>query len=70
MEPSQAPVRQIFMDADTEHRYAGALESPPGYWFVRCDCGWSVRSLTSRASALTEYARHCQGLEWWESPDD
>lgn len=65
MEPDRIGERQI--DMSEEHRYAGALESPPGCWFVRCACGWSMRMLASNTLAKSEYLRHEQGMEWWES---
>lgn len=49
-----------------EHGYTGAMESPPGYWFVRCLCGWSMRSLSSLTQAREQYIRHEHGVEWWE----
>lgn len=49
-----------------EHRYAGTIEAPKGSWYVRCGCGWSMRSLSSHQQANSEYDRHEAGLEWWE----
>lgn len=66
MEPGRTPTRENFVSDGGDHRYSGALESPPGYWFVRCDCGWGMRSLSSREQAMSEYDRHERGLEWWE----
>lgn len=64
------PTEQANAFFEGEHRYAGAIESPPGYWFARCRCGWSMRSLSSLAQAENEYSRHQQGLEWWEGTHD
>lgn len=69
-EPSRTPDRQYFTGVREDCHYAGAIESPPGYWFVRCTCGWSMRSLGSLAQARNEHSRHEQGLEWWEGTHD
>lgn len=66
----RTPPREFHISPDVSHRYAGALEAPPGYWFVRCDCGWSMRSLSSLAQAESEHDRHAAGIEWWENLDD
>lgn len=49
-----------------EHRYAGCIESPPGYWNVRCACGWGVRSSNTKAQAVEAFHRHETGKEWWQ----